>query len=90
MTASTLSSGIRLNGTEQWPALTSTAMLVEEAEGATVWIAELDKLNNYNPNQSGKLGGFGVNVRIMRMTIPQGYFAGGRGGGLHPDFNLAK
>jgi hypothetical protein len=34
--------------------------------------------------------GFGVNLRIMRMTILQGYFAGGRGGGLHPGFNLAK
>jgi hypothetical protein len=34
--------------------------------------------------------GFGVNIRIMRMTILQGYFAGGRGGGLHPGFNLAK
>jgi hypothetical protein len=34
--------------------------------------------------------GFGVNVRIMRMTILQGYFAGGRGGGLHPGFTLAK
>ena len=34
--------------------------------------------------------GFGVNVRIMRMTILQGYFAGGRGGGLHAGFNLAK
>jgi hypothetical protein len=34
--------------------------------------------------------GFGVNVRIMRKTILQGYFAGGRGDGLHPGFTLAK
>jgi len=34
--------------------------------------------------------GVGVNVRIMRMTVLQAYFAGGRGGGLHPGFNLAK
>lgn len=34
--------------------------------------------------------GFGVNFRVMRMTILQAYFAGGRGGGLHPGFNLAK
>lgn len=34
--------------------------------------------------------GVGVNVRIMRKTVLQGYFAGGRGGGLHPGFNLAK
>jgi len=35
-------------------------------------------------------GGFGVNLRVMRATILQGYFAGGRGGGLHPGFNLVK
>lgn len=34
--------------------------------------------------------GFGVNVRVLRMTLLQGYLAGGRGGGLHPGFNLAK
>jgi hypothetical protein len=34
--------------------------------------------------------GIGVNVRIMRKTVLQGYLAGGRGGGLHPGFNLAK
>lgn len=34
--------------------------------------------------------GFGVNVRILRMTLLQVYLAGGRGGGLHPGFNLAK
>ncbi len=35
-------------------------------------------------------GGFGVNLRILRMTLLQAYLAGGRGGGLHPGFNLAK
>jgi hypothetical protein len=34
--------------------------------------------------------GFGVNVRILRMTLLQVYLAAGRGGGLHPGFNLAK
>jgi hypothetical protein len=35
-------------------------------------------------------GGFGINIRVMRMTLAQVYLAGGRGGGLHPGFNLAK
>jgi hypothetical protein len=34
--------------------------------------------------------GFGINVRILRKTLVQAYLAGGRGGGLHPGFNLAK
>ncbi len=34
--------------------------------------------------------GFGINLRILRMTLLQAYLAGGRGGGLHPGFNLAK
>jgi hypothetical protein len=34
--------------------------------------------------------GFGINLRVLRMTLLQAYFAGGRGGGLHPGFNLAK
>lgn len=34
--------------------------------------------------------GFGVNFRVLRKTILQAYLAGGRGGGLHPGFNLAK
>lgn len=34
--------------------------------------------------------GFGVNFRVMRRTLLQAYLAGGRGGGLHPGFNLAK
>ena len=35
-------------------------------------------------------GGFGLNIRVMRMTLAQVYLAGGRGGSLHPGFNLAK
>jgi hemolysin activation/secretion protein len=34
--------------------------------------------------------GFGVNLRILRMTMLQAYLAGGPGRGLHPGFNLAK
>jgi hypothetical protein len=34
--------------------------------------------------------GFGVNIRILRIAVAQAYFAGGRGGGLHPGFNLVK
>ena len=35
-------------------------------------------------------GGFGLNIRVMRLILAQVYLAGGRGGGLHPGFNLAK
>jgi len=34
--------------------------------------------------------GIGINVRILRMAVAQAYFAGGRGGGLHPGFNFVK
>jgi hypothetical protein len=34
--------------------------------------------------------GFGINIRIMRMPVAQVYLSGGRGGGIHPGFNLVK
>jgi hypothetical protein len=35
-------------------------------------------------------GGFGIDVRVMRMSIAQVYLAEGRGAGLHFGYNLVK